>query len=200
MWGRQVVTLWIASSTHVIYGDLMARLHAFGCEQVTRVGYSQSGPSAISYAAKHPDRVTALVLIDTFAELTFGKSMTRWVFPPDALQSTPCLVLQSSGGQEPHPWRAHPANVVTNCSVKDSHSSNALAVVQIKRRRSPGSASCRMFDNSCRCSLFVLLVLHRRKVIVTSRRPPVDTLAEQIPAAKYVELPGDDHYLRRRRL
>ncbi|QRP50372.1 alpha/beta fold hydrolase [Amycolatopsis sp. FDAARGOS 1241] len=40
-----------------------------GLNQVTLVGLSMGGVQAIGYAARHPERVTALVIADSFAEL-----------------------------------------------------------------------------------------------------------------------------------
>lgn len=48
-------------------GDITAILDAAGLEQVVLVGWGHSGTPVIRYAIAHPERVTALVLIDSYA-------------------------------------------------------------------------------------------------------------------------------------
>jgi pimeloyl-ACP methyl ester carboxylesterase/DNA-binding CsgD family transcriptional regulator len=47
--------------------DLEAVVDAMGCERFVLLGMSQSGPTAIAYAARHPERVSHLVLYATYA-------------------------------------------------------------------------------------------------------------------------------------
>jgi pimeloyl-ACP methyl ester carboxylesterase/DNA-binding CsgD family transcriptional regulator len=47
--------------------DLEAVIDAAGLEQVALLGMSQSGPVAVAYAARHPERVSHLVLFATYA-------------------------------------------------------------------------------------------------------------------------------------
>jgi pimeloyl-ACP methyl ester carboxylesterase len=42
-------------------------LDAAGCETVVPLGVDVAGPTAIRYAATHPDRVTASILFNSFA-------------------------------------------------------------------------------------------------------------------------------------
>jgi pimeloyl-ACP methyl ester carboxylesterase/DNA-binding CsgD family transcriptional regulator len=48
-------------------GDLEAVIDAAGLERFDLLGMSQGGPVAISYAARHPDRIDHLVLYATYA-------------------------------------------------------------------------------------------------------------------------------------
>jgi len=54
-------------SVDCLVKDLEAVVDALGFEQVTLWGISQGGPVAITYAARHPERVSHLVLNGTFA-------------------------------------------------------------------------------------------------------------------------------------
>lgn len=54
-------------STQIIDGDVSAILDDCESEHVVVVGSSSCGPGAISYAVRHPERVSALVLTDTHA-------------------------------------------------------------------------------------------------------------------------------------
>ncbi|MBV8463799.1 MAG: alpha/beta fold hydrolase, partial [Acidimicrobiales bacterium] len=51
----------------VVDADVTAVLDAIGCEQMVLIAAAHSGAVAIRYAALHPDRVSALVLIATYA-------------------------------------------------------------------------------------------------------------------------------------
>jgi pimeloyl-ACP methyl ester carboxylesterase/DNA-binding CsgD family transcriptional regulator len=48
-------------------GDLEAVVEAAGFERFALLGMSQSGPVAVAYAARHPERVSHLVLFATYA-------------------------------------------------------------------------------------------------------------------------------------
>ena len=75
---RQVVTFdflgWGTSDKPADYpytskqqeGDLQAVLEALGVEQVVLVPHDASGPVAINWALDHPERVSALVLLNTY--------------------------------------------------------------------------------------------------------------------------------------
>jgi pimeloyl-ACP methyl ester carboxylesterase len=47
--------------------DLQAVIDAAGMEHIAILGISQGGPIAIAFAARHPERVSRLVLFATFA-------------------------------------------------------------------------------------------------------------------------------------
>jgi haloalkane dehalogenase len=75
---RQVITLdflgWGTSDKPIGYpytskqqeGDLQAVLDTLGAEQVVLVPHDASGPVAINWALDHPERVSALVLLNTY--------------------------------------------------------------------------------------------------------------------------------------
>src|SRR6202011_1593333 len=51
----------------IVDADLTAVLDAVGSERAALVGWNQGGATVIRHAAGHPERVSALVLIDTYA-------------------------------------------------------------------------------------------------------------------------------------
>jgi pimeloyl-ACP methyl ester carboxylesterase len=53
-------------------GDLTALLDAVGFERPALVGNGQSGPAAIHFAVTHPERVSALVLVNSYAHYLRG--------------------------------------------------------------------------------------------------------------------------------
>ena len=65
--GRSTVPVYDASTINVnaFVGDLEALRAKLGAETVTLVGHSWGGMLSMSYAAAHPERVRALVLVDS---------------------------------------------------------------------------------------------------------------------------------------
>src|SRR5436190_1031227 len=57
-----------AFSVDAFVRDLEAVVDALGFDQFTLIGSSKGGPTAIAYAALHPERVSRLVLYGTFAQ------------------------------------------------------------------------------------------------------------------------------------
>ncbi len=62
--------------------DLEAVVHTLGLERFALMGYSEGGPTAIVYAARHPERVSHLILYGSFH---------RWPHPPEVVE--PMLAL-----------------------------------------------------------------------------------------------------------
>src|SRR5437870_4909563 len=65
--GDSTVTAYDATTINVaaFVGDIEAMRLKLGAERITLVGHSWGGMLAMSYAAAHPDRVAALVLVDS---------------------------------------------------------------------------------------------------------------------------------------
>ena len=53
-----------------IAGDLGAVMDAAGSERATIVGLSEGGPAALLFAASHPQRVSGLALVGSYARLS----------------------------------------------------------------------------------------------------------------------------------
>ena len=70
-------------------GDVAGMVEAFGFERVVLVGHSMGGMNAMTYAARHPDRVSALVLIDIGPAVSVdgAEQVRRFVAGPYALES-----------------------------------------------------------------------------------------------------------------
>jgi pimeloyl-ACP methyl ester carboxylesterase len=97
--GRQVVTFdflgWGASDKPSGYpytganqcGDLDAVVTQMGLEQVVLVAHDASGPPAIDWALENPERIAALVLLNTYYAWTRGLRRPEAIF----LYSTPIL-------------------------------------------------------------------------------------------------------------
>ena len=64
--------------------DLTAVLHAVGSERPALVAGAATGPNAIHFSATHPDRVSALVLVNTYAHYVQADDYP-WGVPPESL-------------------------------------------------------------------------------------------------------------------
>ena len=59
--------------------DVRTVMEATGSEKAALLGYSEGGPMSILFAATHPDRITALILAESFA-----KSRASADYPEDS--------------------------------------------------------------------------------------------------------------------
>ena len=64
--------------------DVRAVMDAAGCEQAAVVGVSEGGPMSLLFAATHPERVLAVVLIGSFARLLRGPNQAFGYSPEEA--------------------------------------------------------------------------------------------------------------------
>jgi pimeloyl-ACP methyl ester carboxylesterase len=165
--------------------DVRAVMDAVGSERAALLGYSEGGPMCALFAATYPERTSALVLYGAFTRLTD--------FRPSADQLQLVLdAMERSWGQESNLHQVAPSR------ADDQHFKEWWARYE-RLGASPGAAVAvtRMnFEIDIRHVLPAIrvpaLILHRtgdRLVAVERGR----NMAEQIPEAKYVELPGVDH-------
>ena len=179
-----------ASSVDEGLYNLTPILDAAGCEQVVLVAHGSAGPPAIHYAVTHAERVKALVLIDSHAYYVRGDDYP-WGLPPDALERHIAVVKEVWGSEAGLDALAPSRESDSGFRGWDSRSQRLGA--------SPEDVAAAVragFRRDVRPLLPTLsqptLVLHRegdRFIRVGAGR----YLAEHIPGAKYVGLPGDDH-------
>jgi class 3 adenylate cyclase len=172
--------------------DLIAVLDAVGCSRVAVLGSSFFGSTAVSFASTHPARVTSLVLVSTYAHYLRSDDY------PIGMRTELLTTFKERVTQ----------NAATGADLETVAPSRAAdprfrAWWSRSHRLTGGpqqlaEATCASYGRDVRELLPSLgvpaLVLHRRgdrSVRVEAGR----FLAEHIPGAKYVELPGDDHLL-----
>jgi len=170
--------------------DLTAVLDAGARETVVLFGTGAGGPTAIRYAVDHPERVRALVLVNTFAHYV-KEDDYPWGFRQDALDRFTASSKESS-------WTG--AGVET---MAPSKADDKVFVEWYARSQRLGRGPDRAVD-AVRASfvrdvrsllpaiVVPTLVLHREGNRYI-RRGAGRYLAEHIPGAIYVELSGDDH-------
>ena len=170
--------------------DVRAVLDAVGSEQAALFGFSEGGLMSVLFAATYPDRITALVLYGVFAKRIWSPDYP-WAPKPEA-RAREIEELEKN-------W-SHTMDLDKLAPSEDEAFKNRLATY-FRRSASPGAAVALLRMNTQIDVREVLpsiqaptLVLHRRDDLDAS----VDEgrwLAEQIPGATFVELPGDAHTL-----
>lgn len=173
-------------------GDFEAVLDDIGVERAVLCGVSEGGPTAIAFAAAHPERVAGLVLINTFA-----RSLWADDYPIGAPAETLTAVNQrwvDGWGQDPSPlveWFApslmHDASYCAWLAHYMRQSCSPGTLAEINRANREIDVRHVLADIAV-----PTLVIHRsddRVCPATWGR----YLAEHIPAATYVEVEGRDH-------
>jgi class 3 adenylate cyclase len=165
--------------------NIRAVMDAQGVERAAIFGISEGGSLATLFAATHPDRSRALILYGAFARFK------SWFPTQEALNRLLLYIDNDWGSGQSLPMFAP--------SRKDDLPFQHWWGKFERMGASPGAAKALMRMNSQIDTSDILasvnvptLVIHRKDDVA------VDVeggrfLAEQIPDAKYVELPGADH-------
>jgi pimeloyl-ACP methyl ester carboxylesterase len=165
--------------------DVRAVMDAAGIEKAAIFGISEGGSLATLFAASHPDRSKALILYGAFAHFT------SWVPTQEALDGLFQYIDTAWGSGESLPMFAP--------TMKDDLALKEWWGKFERLGGSPGAVKKIMRLNSQIDITDILptvnvptLIIHR-KDDVTVNVEGGRLLAERIPNAKYVELPGVDH-------
>jgi pimeloyl-ACP methyl ester carboxylesterase len=170
--------------------DLVAVLDAAGSTKAALIGCDGGGPVAMLAAGTHPERVSALVLVNTFPRL--GRTPDYPIgAPPETLETW----LQYTTEQ----WNGDPGFFLSAPSVQGDRETAAQFTHFLRSAASPGvgyATRLVLHAIDVRDMLPVIqaptLVLHRRGDRMV-RSENGRHLAAHIPGARFVELPGDDH-------
>ena len=172
--------------------DLRAVLDAVGSERCALFGDSEGGPMAILYAATYPERTSHLLLYGSYA---------RMAAAPDYPAGTPQAILDTFiegaaatwGEPDPAMLRLFAPSLPPDAPEVEWLAAMSRHAVSPRGMR---TLMRMMMETDVRGALAAVstptLVLHRggdRVCPAAGGR----YLAEHIPGARYVELPGDDH-------
>jgi pimeloyl-ACP methyl ester carboxylesterase len=169
--------------------DVRAVMDAAGSETAAFFGYSEGGPMSCLFAATYPARTRALVLYGTYAKRRDPDSDYPWAHTWAERQEI-ARVIEAEWGRE------------SDIAAMAPNADDALKRwwrLRARASASPGAARDLILMNSqvdVRHTLGSIhvptLVLHRtgdRDADVAEGR----YIADHIPGARFVELPGDDH-------
>ena len=168
-------------------GDVRAVMDAASSERATIYGWSEGGPMCLMFAATYPARTSTLVLYGTFASM----KNEPWMVTSEVFDKALAWLVEHWG-----------EGILVRLNAPSRRDDPAFLQWFAKIERaaaSPGSVRALMTANyeiDVRHLLPTIqaptLILHR----VGDNLVPVSAgryLADHIPGARYVELPGSDH-------
>ena len=171
--------------------DARVVLDAAGSEQAALVGDAEGGPMAMLFAATYPERTRALVLVNSFARMLRAEDYSIGM-PEDAAERF-LQIWESAWGH----------GIVLQLSAPSVADDPELQrwISRYMRLSAPPLASTRLYRWVLHIDVRSVLPSIQAPTLVLHRaenrhyRAPMGRyLAEHIPRARYVELPGPDWY------
>jgi pimeloyl-ACP methyl ester carboxylesterase len=170
--------------------DVRAVLDAVGSENAALLGHSEGGSMSVLFAATYPERSRALVLVGAFAKRLRS----------DDYPWAPSLEERLATIEEvERDWGA--GLDITDYAPQEDPALLEWYSTCLRRSASPGAAAALLLMNSQIDTRHVLPTI-RVPTLVLARTGDRDVtvdegrwLAAQIPGARFVELPGDEHLL-----
>ena len=170
--------------------DVHAVLDATESERAALFGISEGGPMSALFAATYPERVTALALYGTFPTWRFEE------YP--GVEAEQIARVDAGVADLPDHWGEGRLVDLFMPSLRDSDVLRQTAGLIERAAASPAMARA-LIDACWRIDVRDVLPAIRVPTVVIHRRDecfPVQAarwMAEQIPGARFVELPGDMH-------
>jgi class 3 adenylate cyclase len=171
--------------------DARIVLDAVGSTGAALIGDAEGGPMAMMFAATYPQRTRALVLVNTFAKLL--RAADYPIGMPEEAAERLLQIWEASWG----------TGVVLELSAPSFASDPQMQrwVGRYMRLSAPPGASTRMYRWVLQVDVRSVLPTIQAPTLILHRaenrhyRVPMGRyLAEHIPDAKYLELPGADWY------
>lgn len=170
--------------------DVRAVMDAVGSGRAALLGISEGGPMCALFAATYPERTSALIMYGAIARYAWAPEHP-WGRSREAFEARR-KVLEKA-------WGTGVELPALSPSLVDDDSYRTWWATLERASASPGAALAvfqALWETDARHVLAAVrvptLVLHRsgdQAIKVEQGR----SIAEQIPGAKYIELPGDDH-------
>ncbi len=171
--------------------DILAVLDAVGSERAVLFGFSEGGPNSLVFTAAHPERVLGLILYGTLAK-GLQSDDYPWALTEEQHKKWLDWLVSVWGKPVPHAYFAP--------SHADDQALWDWFAKLLRLGSSPGGVQGVLNvlkDIDVRQILSSIhvptLVIHRTGDQVM-RLPAGRYLAEHIPGARFIELPGDDHW------
>jgi class 3 adenylate cyclase len=172
--------------------DMLAVMDTVGAERPTLFGYGEGGPLCVLFSATYPDRAMSLILCNATAR-TLRDDDYPWGWDPNPEENPPWQGMAEWGKSVPNLERFSPTLVHDESFVKWY-----LRFQRLSASPSMGRELAKVSDQiDVRRVLPAVnvptLVMHRKDNMLVSFENG-RYLADHIPGAKFVELPGVDHW------
>ena len=176
--------------------DMEAVVDAAGLRRFPLWGNSQGGVVSIAYAARHPDRVSHLILCGSFA-VGFNHRPNLTAADKERFAATKTLVRLGWGSDDPTFRQLFTSSMMPNATKEQADAFNELqrlsasSEVAVRYLETVADLDVREYLPQVKAPT---LVMHVRG----DRRIPIDLsreLAANIPGARFVVLPGANHIL-----
>jgi pimeloyl-ACP methyl ester carboxylesterase len=170
--------------------DVRAVLDAVGSENAALLGHSEGSGMSLLFAATYPKRSRALVLVGAFAKRLRSDDYPWAPSPEERIEAIEEVEREWGAGFD-----------ITYAAPHEDPALLEWYSTYLRRSASPGSAAALMRMNSEIDTRRVLPTIRVPTLVLTrtgDRDVTVDEgrwLASQIPGARFVELPGDEHLL-----
>ena len=175
--------------------DLEAVIEASGLQQCALLGMSQSGPVAVSYAARHPERISRLILFSTYVRGRLLRDPSPWAREQAELMIS--LIRMGWGQDQPAFRRLFTTLFIPDATPEQMRWFDELQRVTTEPETAVRIRHARNRDDVTREATQVAsptLVLHARgDALVPFSEGRL--LATLIPEARFVGLESRNHIL-----
>jgi pimeloyl-ACP methyl ester carboxylesterase/DNA-binding CsgD family transcriptional regulator len=175
--------------------DLEAVADALGLERFSLLGFCQGGATAVAYAARHPDRVSRLVLYDSYVQ----GSLVEGADPERKRQAEVLAdMIEVGWGREAAAFRQLFANLL----IPGASMEQQRWLAELQRRTVSAETAVRLWRAFHRIDIEAVarqvavpsLVFHVRNDAMVPFEAGLQ-LAALIPEARFVPLAGKNHIL-----
>jgi pimeloyl-ACP methyl ester carboxylesterase/DNA-binding SARP family transcriptional activator len=173
------------------YADFEAVVDASGFERFPVLGISQGAASAIAYAARHPERVSHLILLGAFAA---GRRDPEGVAQRQAMST----LIRTGWADENPAFRQLFASLFIPGATREL----ADAFNELQQRTTTAECAARYYEAAGQLDVREFLPQVKAPTLVMHARGdavvPIEAgrlLAAGIPNARFVALPGQNHIL-----
>jgi pimeloyl-ACP methyl ester carboxylesterase len=170
--------------------DLRAVMDAAGSERGIVFGISEGGPMAMLFAATYPERTRGLLLFGTVADFSRGRGADKEPLELDRIERL--WGTEEYARLALREWAAP--------SLADDEPMVAWLASYTRRAASPGAAMALERMNRLMDASNILSAIHVPTLAIGRTGDldfPIEDVrktAERIPGARFVELPGEDHF------
>lgn len=175
--------------------DLEAVVDAAGIERFPLFAHSQGGAIGIAYAARHPERVSHLILLGGWARSVMKRNLT-----PTQIEEMRTLVkLAGLGWGRENPSYRH---VFTSLLIPDSSAEQAASYNELERMCTSPECAARIFSSVGKLDVMELAPRIRCPTLILHAQGDASVPYEEgrliaglIPGSRFVLLEGRNHIL-----